>query len=261
MPRLYPRLYLLTILLVCTLFGCGGEAFDEPEPVEIGKLEQPLYMDFGYGADDAMNRCTQSPPWVGECAVPRDKGVFYEIPTTAFPNGCDSLFRGGIQTGVLQMASVVESNGGGWLFQRSDVPNSSTELMIFCTTGNFGTGGGETLVRGDYSIFGTDDCWNTASGEVCTFSSGTIYIHTTDIINSFAKWPLANAQQRTRLIRNIARHEVAHYLGLGHASPANSALMSQASFSSWDWFDNEKQPNAYELTRLKRYNPFGTTPL
>jgi len=259
---LYTTTVALAILSVFALFACGGEAHEDPAPVELGQLEQHLYMDLGYGADDAMNRCS-APSWVGTCSVPSSKYLEFDIPTSTTTHGCDSLFRGGIQTGLLQLAGLVVSNGGNWVSSwwpadQTTISNQP-DYSVWCyASGGGDTGGAETFVTGNFVL--TDQCWDTQYGELCTRSAGWTIIYPSVIAQKWTKWSQATVQQKTRLIRNIMRHEFAHYMGLGHATPSNSVLMAAAPTTSWDWFDNEKNPNAYELDRLRRFNPSGSSP-
>lgn len=237
--------YLLSVLALFAV-ACAGTD-DQPEPINYGTLEQPVYVPGGYGIEGVTNwqghpdfglRCSGSIPadvadnW---CSMPDSKSI-----VIGFQAGtCDSL---------MQAAAVDAYN-----FWVAEVTGAGFTV----TTGNTfqmkcGSIAG-TTVLGKFTSGPSWDQIGASYGTLGQYKNGFITMDQTDI-NAWAQ-SLApgSATARHNIKRNLWLHELFHLVGLAHShNGTGPELLSEKPDGTWV---NAKQITQTEWNMLDCYNP------
>ena len=246
-----------TLLALCAiLFGCGGAPLSEDgdlaEPVELGKLEQPMFFFNNYGIEEGdSTRCT-TPTWSGGiCKMPRFREMKWIINSGGSCNVPWFTARAqGAVTGWNQMHLAWDS---GWTVQNISVFDWSTTnrgVMISCTMENPPTP--FTLGRMFDLDFTCDG--HTGAGDVCRLKKAEIKVYGQHINNMCSGLTQAKCD---RLTENVVRHELGHWHGLGHFGTGDSTLMASSHGSHYG--DATLSPSNFELDLIAGYCPDGST--
>lgn len=240
--------------LIACLVACGGES-PTVDGIELGTLEQPVYMPVKYGIEGVTNwegspdfgrECEGSTPaqvaddW---CSVPNSKTIKFRW----FPSTCPLTGSYGTAEGFRQVVYEAIINWQsemtllGWdMYQTGEDFQLKCETVAGTPMGRFQPGPEWDQIGAPYGTLGQ-------------YKTGRYQIDFTDI----AAWAQAlapgSASARYNIVYNLVRHELWHSSGLGHsAAGAGPALMNEAPNGTWVTI---KQPSASQLDRVECYNP------
>jgi hypothetical protein len=225
-------------LLLLPVLACGPAE----EPVNLGTLEQPIYMPAEYGREGDGSAC--SAPWSGSiCKVP-DWGD-HEFKIKVDTGACDAWTRDRIQeaVGLFQ----VWMGWYGWDVNRVTSGQNGT---IRCDMGNGDPG--TTAANAPFDYHGVP------YGTLLQYGGFTVTIRPWPIYtcNSGNAWTYATLEEKVNVSVNVIMHELFHVAGLGHNGEAGE-LMSAAfvcSNAAPQW-QRILEPTDAEASMLLCYNP------
>ena len=249
----------ITLMMFALAVACGRpqdfESLQDPAPLELGILEQPIFMPTAYGSEKGdQTRCDED--WSGgTCVIPDNRSPNFGIDQCGANT---AMFHSNIYTALGYVIGVTNSVPLEWATTRSH--SNGGDFIFRCV----GDAEGSPMVTSFNSV--TADCHDTDRGELCQAKSGTITVRMGVIIAACAEVG-ATAAQCNRLINNMARHEAGHVIGLGHEKNAGSNKLMQTAFPNGpgvpgaDPWDNLLTFDSVETHALDCYRETsGTTP-
>lgn len=252
------------MLLILALFaGCGAPMEDEvpsiedtpetmiidDEPVDIGQIQQPLYVEPGYGIEVNTNKACPTTTWDGGCWMPDNIGsdLVYGWFITS---NCSATWK------TLITDIVNEQDAVGGTFGNIDFVKVQTQqaarYIFDCTTSN-GAPGTTTFVQ--------EETHDTPLGKIRQFQRIVSLFRTTPI-ETAAGYTAGTQAQRDRVRKNVIRHEVSHALGFGHTGESASDALMEPTYNTavgGQWYSLDRKLNSTQLHQLDCYNPTSST--
>ncbi len=261
----------ILLFLVALIVACG--AADEVEQSDIGKLEQAIYADDGYGFDGAGKRCWSPDGWAGgECSAPDAKGWQFYLPAnvTGTPGaayGCTPTQINNITTAMDKFKELMNPPNNNWnitsckfpaCFSSQTTAGGTFKVKVSCN--NTPTGGtncstpcAETQVNRGLNF----SCEGNSPWEFCQFKSVDWVRLYPNRVSNIVGWAGWSASKRNRVTAQVMLHEFYHVVGLGHDTKEESPLMG-GSIDPNGWV----LPTEWEQLALWRYNhTSGTNPV
>ena len=254
---------LLTLLMLCS-FACGAEDFaGEPEgaePVEIGQVEQALFLPAGYGIEQGTVDGENTPPCYAPfegavCGVPRYRKVDINI----YPSTCSYLFvRNEMMAAGAAMRNYFNALGWDILTWEGTKGNrsSAVQMDVRCGTTSSANFLGQTTNVLENAV----NCLNAgpSAGLICRYTPSNARIFEANISN--AVFGLTSAKA-SRFANNVIRHEIGHGLGLAHNTTSGTLMYPFAASSQHSNYTNIALiPTSAERDLIECYRPTGGTP-
>jgi hypothetical protein len=211
-------------LLPLLALACGAPVV---ESVDLGTLEQAIYMPIGYGQSAIKGmRCT-TPFQGGECTVPDVRAVHMWFK----PSTCGIYEAAVVVDSLLWFEAQLDWNGWAhtlytqdtfpWPIQQGHPITPVGSLIIKCGTSVPGS-----LAEVAISDF---DNHSTQYGTLKQYRHSTLTFGT-DAIEKYTSFTLGDANAKFWSLANIMRHELGHQMGLGHTG---SHIPAQLLDNTW----------------------------
>lgn len=230
-------------LVILGLVACGGGDFQQPEQVNLGTLEQPIYMPAGYGREGDGSRCQGE--WADSiCKVPdwgdREFKIRLDLDT------CDAFTADRIREAVgLSQIWMAEY---GW---DVNIVRSGQNGNIRCDMNSYGP-------PGSSSAKAPFDVHITEFGILSQYGGFTITLRPLAYYTcgNGDPWTYATLDEKINVAINVALHELFHVAGLGHnGQPGTLMNSSFACSNSAPQWQGLLEPLADEVAMLRCYNP------
>ena len=215
---------LLTLAVFAFACGDGGEDFyTAPEKVDIGTLEQPIYMPDQYGFEGGSGgRCDSN--WEGgRCWVPDIRPISIRLANS---HGCSQFTIDVITLAIQQFGSFLPSdwpvtyaNDGAYQVKC----NNSETLAQNSRLGNM------ALVK--------EEEHDTSRGKLTQHRTGTMTLFTGKIA-ALSGWQCGSStsceNRRKVFLSNVFRHELGHILGMGHRTTSSGSRLMDYAFPDYN---------------------------
>lgn len=185
---------------------CGYDHLDDQE-VEKAFIPDMFGITMAYG-------CSATGSWSGSvCRIPSSR----EFDIKVVADGQDQTWIDLLKDASDSVVSI--ANGAGW-----DITQVSSSFAPF----QFRTGTTHPEgVMGDIKTFSVDTIAEPGQGNYLVHHVCLAYIYRTHVEANWA-YQAASTAQKKQYIRNLAKHEMYHCLGLAHTQGTSNTLMSQS---------------------------------